>query len=93
MEIIVTAGVLVFVVGVIGLTGGLIGAAMGIGLAFLIGFGAAQAGLEGLFSFAAIDYLGILSVLIITFITGILSGVLPARQASRMEPADALRYE
>lgn len=79
--------------GLIGLIGGIIGASLGIGLAYLVGLAAASAGYEGLFSFAAIDFLGILSVLIITFVTGVLSGVLPARRASRMEPADALRYE
>ena len=31
--------------------------------------------------------------LVITFITGIISGILPARQAAHMEPAEALRYE
>ncbi|MFH1161964.1 MAG: hypothetical protein V1696_01680 [Candidatus Jorgensenbacteria bacterium] len=47
----------------------------------------------GLFSFAALDYLGLLVVLLITFVTGMLAGILPARQAASMQPAEALRYE
>ncbi|PIS04688.1 MAG: hypothetical protein COT81_05200 [Candidatus Buchananbacteria bacterium CG10_big_fil_rev_8_21_14_0_10_42_9] len=79
--------------GLIGLVGGVIGVALGLGLAMLSGLGAAQAGIEGFFTFAGIDYLGMAVVLIVTFIVGLLSGVLPARQAAKMEPAEALRYE
>lgn len=78
--------------GIIGLIGGVLGVSLGILLAFLSGLAAEANGVSGVFSFASIDILGILSVLVITFIVGILSGVMPARQASRMEPADALRY-
>ena len=79
--------------GLIGIIGGAIGVALAIGLAYLVGLAAASAGFAGLFSLGSIDYLGILSVLIITFLVGILSGVLPARRAAKMEPAEALRYE
>lgn len=79
--------------GCIGLIGGLIGAGIGIGLAYLVGLAADAAGFSGVFSLQSVDFLGILSVLIITLLVGILSGVLPARRASKMEPADALRYE
>lgn len=79
--------------GLIGIIGGILGVAAAIALAYLIGLAAAAAGYEGLFTFASIDILGISSVLIITFIVGILSGILPARRAARMEPAEALRYE
>ena len=78
--------------GMIGLIGGIIGIMMGIGLAYLVGLGVASAGFEGMFSLASLDYLGFLVVLIITFITGIVSGILPARQAANMEPAEALRF-
>ena len=65
----------------------------GLGGAYVVGLVGDYFGIHGLFSPSSIDYLGLLSILIVTFITGILSGVLPARQAARMEPAEALRYE
>jgi putative ABC transport system permease protein len=79
--------------GVIGIIGGLMGIAFGILLSFLLSLGFASLGVKGMFSFASLDYLGFATVLIVTFITGIVSGILPARQAAKMEPAEALRYE
>lgn len=79
--------------GIIGLVGGSIGIALGIFLSYVISLIVARLGVNGLFSLAALDYFGIFVVLIITFIAGVLSGILPARQAARMEPAEALRYE
>ena len=79
--------------GMIGLVGGILGIVLGIISAYFIGLAASNFGVRGLFSFASLDFLGFLVILIITFITGIISGILPARQAACMEPAQALRYE
>lgn len=80
--------------GVIGMIGGLLGIAGGITLALLAGVAASSlGGITGLFSFASLDYLGFLVVLVVTLMTGIIAGILPARQAATMEPAEALRYE
>ena len=75
------------------LVGGIFGTVFGVFVAFLVGVGAKYAGAPGMFSFGSLDYLGFLAVLLVTFIIGVLSGVLPARQAAKMEPAEALRYE
>ena len=79
--------------GIIGLVGGFLGIVLGLLVSWGIGIAGASYGAPGLFSLASVDYLELLVILIITFITGVLSGVLPARAASRMEPAEALRYE
>lgn len=79
--------------GMIGLIGGIFGTILGIGVAALVGVVGARAGAPGLFSFASIDYLGLFSILLITFIIGVFSGFMPARQAARLQPAEALRYE
>jgi len=79
--------------GMIGLVGGILGIVFGIIASYAIGVVVASFGISDLFSFASLDYFGLFIILIITFITGIISGVLPARQASKMEPAEALRYE
>lgn len=79
--------------GVIGLVGGALGIFFGLVISYLIGIVGENFGMPSLFSFASMDYLELLVILIITFITGVLSGLLPARAASRLEPAEALRYE
>lgn len=79
--------------GMIGLVGGVLGIFLGVLTAYLIGLAAGQMGILKLFSFASLDYFGFLVVLLLTFIIGVISGILPARQAAKMEPAEALRYE
>ena len=79
--------------GIIGLVGGLMGLILGIFSAYLVGLVAGRLGIRGLFSFASLDYFEFFVVLVITFIIGITSGVFPAKKASEMEPAEALRYE
>jgi putative ABC transport system permease protein len=79
--------------GVIGLAGGILGIILGIFISYLIGLLAAGFGIRGVFSFESLDFMGLLAILIVTFVTGVIAGVLPARQAAKMEPAEALRYE
>jgi len=79
--------------GIIGFVGGLLGIVFGLVASYGIGVAAASYGAPGLFSWTSIDYFELFIILIITFVTGVLSGLLPARAASRLEPAEALRYE
>ncbi len=86
-------GLFLFESGLIGAVGGISGIIFGIFASAVIGELAKTAGINGLFSWASLDYLGLASVFVLTFIVGIVAGYLPARQASKMEPAEALRYE
>lgn len=79
--------------GIIGLVGGISGIILGVLSSFIIGLVVAGYGIPGMFSFASLDFLGFFTVLFVTFVTGVVAGILPARRASKMEPAEALRYE
>jgi putative ABC transport system permease protein len=78
--------------GLLGLVGGLIGVGIGIGLAkgaeaiaaAYIGSPLLQASMSPVIMIGALSF---------SFIIGTLSGILPAMQASKLKPADALRYE
>lgn len=78
--------------GLLGLVGGLIGVGIGIGLAkgaesiakIYLGTPLLQASMNPLIMFGALAF---------SFIIGTLSGILPALQASKLKPVDALRYE
>ena len=79
--------------GIIGIVGGVLGITLGLLMSYLIGVLVETFGGVILFSLASVDYSALFVIIIITFATGVLSGILPARQASRLEPAEALRYE
>ena len=78
--------------GLYGLGGGLIGIAIGIGFAkmveavFIYVVGPAFLSVE-------IDWLLVIGTLIFSFLVGCLSGLAPARSASKQKPVDSLRYE
>ena len=64
---------------------------MGSGIALLVGWIANEAGFSLLK--VTIDFQIILYGLIFAVILGMISGLMPARQASKLKPVDALRYE
>jgi len=77
--------------GILGMVGGLIGILIGVGIGKLVEFGAAQQGLDILK--ASFPWYLILGALAFSFLVGAISGIAPARQASKMKPVEALRYE
>ncbi|MCF7890421.1 ABC transporter permease [Candidatus Bipolaricaulota bacterium] len=77
--------------GLLGLVGGVIGTLAGVGLSLLAGRFISQA-LEAPFAPAFGPGL-LVGAIAFSFVLGSISGVLPARQASRLQPVEALRYE
>ncbi len=84
--------IFLFESGLIGVIGGVIGILMGIGIAKVVEIIAAQAlGTDWLRASTNLTiYLGALTF---ACLVGIISGIIPAIQASKLKPADALRYE
>lgn len=76
--------------GLIGLVGGAFGTILGTGIAFFIGELSKNA---GFLLIIKIELLVLLFGLLFAFFVGVLSGILPAMQASKLKPVDALRYE
>ena len=76
--------------GMVGFVGGFFGLLLGIGISFGVGEIASQAGIPLLIKPNV--YL-ILFGLFFAIVVGIISGVLPAFQAAKLKPVDALRYE
>jgi len=84
--------IFLFESGLLGLVGGGIGILIGFSLAKTAEYIATQAIGTNLLQAAFPPYL-ILGVLAFSFFIGSLSGILPAMQASKLKPAEALRYE
>jgi len=76
--------------GLLGLVGGVVGALMGLGAALGIASLANSALGENLFA-VAISYPLLLGAVGFSFVVGVISGVLPALQASKLNVVDALR--
>jgi putative ABC transport system permease protein len=76
--------------GLLGLVGGIVGAAIGLGFAFLVQ-GVAGSALGGIDLGVKISYPLLIGAISFSFLIGVFSGVLPAMQASRLNVVDALR--
>jgi len=76
--------------GLLGLAGGIIGAAIGLGLAYLVSI-AASSFLGGIDFAVSLSWPLIVGAVCFSLFIGILSGILPAIQASKMHPVEALR--
>ncbi len=78
--------------GLLGLMGGAIGVTIGFSMSKIVEIGARAAFGTTLIE-AYFPWYLIIGALSFSFIIGTLSGILPARQASKMTPVDALRYD
>ncbi|MBI4143976.1 ABC transporter permease [Candidatus Woesearchaeota archaeon] len=78
--------------GLLGMMGGAIGVLIGIGMSKTVEFVAKQVWGPNLLQ-AGIPWYLVVGALLFSFLIGALSGVFPARQAARLKPVDALRYE
>ena len=76
--------------GLLGLVGGIVGALAGLGISLFISNIANQALGADLFR-VAVSYPLLIGSVLFSFIVGIISGVFPARQASKLNVVEALR--
>ncbi|MEK6813083.1 MAG: FtsX-like permease family protein, partial [Nanoarchaeota archaeon] len=84
-------GIVVLESGMLSLLGGIIGAALGSGVALVAGKVVAAAGYAAFRPL--VTWQLILGVLLFSLLIGIIAGIFPAYQASKLRPVDALRYE
>jgi len=77
--------------GLLGMAGGIIGVLIGIGLSKLVEFFGQD--MVGNVLHASFPWTLIVGALLFSFVIGVLSGVLPARQASKMQPVEAFRSD
>ena len=78
--------------GALGLVGGLVGVVIGVGISKGVELMANTVVGPGTI-YAYYPWQLIVGVLVFSTLTGMLSGALPARRASRLKPVDALREE
>ena len=76
--------------GLMGFVGGIFGIILGIVVALIVGEIASNSGFLLLIK---IEIPLLLFGLLFSFLVGMISGTLPAYQASKLKPVDALRYE
>ena len=77
--------------GILGVIGGAIGCAIGLGISKSVELAVKSQGIEYLV--ASTSPVIIFGAIAFAFVVGAVSGVLPARQAAKLKPVDALRYE
>jgi len=78
--------------GMLGLAGGLVGIILGAAISKSVEIGANAAFGPGTI-YASFPWWLIVGALLFSFVIGAVSGVLPARRASKLRPVEALRYE
>ncbi len=81
--------IFLFESGILGLVGGVVGVAVGIGIGQLVQAIAATANLGSFKVYMSPEL--VIGALLFSFVVGCMSGIAPARQAARLRPVDALR--
>ncbi len=76
--------------GLLGLIGGIIGAVLGLAMAFAVS-GIANAAFGGNIISVSTNYMLLLGAIAFSFGIGVISGLVPSYQASKLKPVDALR--
>ena len=76
--------------GLLGLVGGIIGAIIGLGMAMSVSYVASSV-LGGIDLMIKLSWPLLISTILFSFIVGAIAGVLPAMQASKLKPVEALR--
>jgi len=77
--------------GMVGMIGGILGATVGIAISYIAAYAIQQTVSIPFTPFVSIEL--ILGSVFFSFIVGMISGVLPARKASKKQPVEALRFE
>jgi putative ABC transport system permease protein len=80
----------IFEAGMLGLVGGVIGTITGVFFAWIIGFSANSYFQEKIFIIKPSIML-LIGATIFSFVMGIIFGILPAMQASKLKPVDSIR--
>ncbi|WP_347721801.1 ABC transporter permease [Candidatus Nanohalococcus occultus] len=77
--------------GIVGMIGGIAGATVGIGISYIAGILIEQSVSIPFSPYVSVEL--VVGSVGFSFIIGVISGVLPARKASKKEPVEALRFE
>ena len=83
--------IFLFESGLLGMSGGAVGVLIGVGLSKLVEF--IGQGFAGSLLKASFPWYLIVGALLFSFVVGVVSGVFPARQASKLPPVEALRAD
>ena len=77
--------------GMVGMIGGILGATIGIGISYIAAYAIQKTISIPFTPYVSIEL--IIGSVFFSFIVGMISGVLPARKASKKQPVEALRFE
>ncbi len=86
----VVRNIFILEAGLIGAVGGVIGSAIGFGFSVIVSIGASATGFDLPVEFSLLLFA---EAMLFALVVGMISGYIPARRASELDPVEALRYE